>query len=1023
MPAGSQNDNAGGSRATPSRTVIGAEGSAQRPPRHVVGIGASAGGLDALEKLFAALPVDTGAAYVVVQHLSPDHKSMMASLLARHTSMPVVMVEDDMPAQADRVYLIPPGSIMHLDGAYLRLTPKSRGSFSLPIDIFFRSLAEHFHEACVGVVLSGTGSDGTRGAGAINEAGGLLIAQDPQEARFDGMPRSVIATGLVDAVLPVEAIAQRLVAHLRGRTLVPGAGGEGATAGADGGTSVARPTEDFAASDPQRAMRAILHLLLQSSGIDFGDYKPGTVSRRIERRVAVRRVGSLDAYLTLLSEDRDELQTLRREMLIPVSSFFRDTEAFDALRRKVVEPLVQREGAGAALRVWCAGVSTGEEAYSLAMLFLEAFEEHKRWPALKIFATDVEQAHIDAGAAGVYPESIAAEVSARQLERFFVRRGEHFAVKPELRQCIVFARHNLLVDPPFTRMDLVVCRNTLIYFRPHAQERILRRLQYALSPGGHLFLGSSESLGALEPDYATASARHKIWRLVRAAVSPLDLAAGRGGGRLSAQPGRPADAVRRPDPGRSAVDLGYRSLLQAYAPPPAILVHAGREVVHCYGEVHRYLKLREGQASLEVGRILSEPLVPVAAALLFKVEREKRSASSEVLLLPPAAGDEAAPTRRNLRLSAWPVGEHDEQRLALLVFEELQIPPRQDAPVTIDLPSETSERIEVLEQELAATRESLQSTIEDLEASNEELQSTNEELMASNEELQSSNEELQSVNEELNSLNSEYQEKIDILHRMNADLENLSKVVSSGTVFVDQDFRLTRFSPEASLIFHLRDSDIGRPLSDLNHVLEYPELISDLRATLSSGEARSKSVRGPGGRFYLVKMLPYRIPSSASMGVVATFIDTTSIHDANRLQNILDALAEHVAVVDEHGRIALVNRAWRDFATDNGDPELRTCGPGTDYLEVCRNAGDGPDAACAQRARDGVRAVLESRLSSFSMEYPCNSPSEERWFVMHVRPLPGELRGAVISHVNITEWVRGGGAEALPLMVQGRDDG
>ena len=984
---------------------------------HVVAIGASAGGLDALEKLFASLPSDTGAAFVVIQHLSPDHKSMMASLLARHTAMPVEMVEENMPIQANKVFLIPPGSIMHTDGSLLRLTPKSPRTLTLPIDVFFQSLATHHGDHAVGVVLSGTGSDGTRGAGAINEAGGFLIAQDPENAKFDGMPRSVIATGLVDAILPVEGIAQRVLAHINNQS---------APMGEDTHPSLGRNL----AIGPDAALSGILHLLLQLGGINFEDYKPGTVMRRIERRMAVQQVGSIEGYLALLNQDRAEVLTLRRELLIPVTSFFRDTDAFEALMRQVIDPIVSSKEAGQTIRVWCAGVATGEEAYSVAMLFLEAFEQAKRWPTLKLFATDVEQLNIEAGAAGTYPESIMAEVSPQQLERFFVKKNNSFVVKNELRQCIVFAKHNMLSDPPFTKMDLVVCRNALIYFRSSAQDRALRRMQYALGSKGFLFLGSSESLGDLQRDFQTLSARHKIWQVIRPTSLPLDM--GRGNAHSMTLSGvnrrtlSPASQTRHG--GAGAVDQGFGTLLKAFSPPPAILVNAGHELVHSYGDVQPYLRIREGQASLDINRILPDALIPVAAALLFKSTRENASALSDVvrLTLPLSPGQTAAEAARvNVRLSAWPVGDVDGQRLTLLAFEPVTPSERADAPVPVDIQSETSERIEVLEHELAATRESLQATIEELETSNEELQATNEEMMASNEELQSSNEELQSVNEELNTVNAEYQEKIEILNRLNADLDNLARVASSGTVFVDEHLHLTRFSPEAAQIFRLRESDIGRPLEDLTHTLDYPNLIQDLRNTLKVGQAIEEQVTGGNNRHFIVKMLPYRIPSSSSRGVVVSFVDMTSVHDLTRLQAILDALGEHVAVLDTQGTITMVNQAWRQFAAANGDPACVTSGTGINYLMTCQRAV-GKDCGYATRAAKGLRAVLDGQISQFSMEYPCHSQQQERWFVMYISalqyrgiktidstlPVPNTLRGVVVSHVDITEWRNGSTLDA-----------
>ena len=955
-------------------------------PANVVAIGASAGGLEALEKLFDGLSNDTGATFVVIQHLSPDHKSMMANLLSRHTTMPVVMVEQDMPIERNRVYLIPPGAIMHMGEGKLTLTPKNPRTLTLPIDVFFKSVAQHYGERAVGVVLSGTGSDGTRGASAINDAGGFLIAQEPEDAKFDGMPRSIIATGLVDAILPVEEIGARLLAHITNQPIVQAA------------VALEAPAAPAQSLSPEAAFNGILRLLLQLGGIDFQEYKTGTVMRRLERRMNVRQVISLDSYLELLSNDRNELLILRREMLIPVTSFFRDAEAFEILGRQIIEPMVARKQGGDTIRVWAAAVSTGEEAYSLAMMFLEAFDSLKRWPALKIFATDVEQQNVEFAGAGTYPESIAAEVSPQQLERFFVKRGNSFVVKNELRQCIVFARHNMLSDPPFTRMDMVVCRNALIYFKAQAQERALRRLQYALLPRAYLFLGSSESLAELQKDFTPISAKHKIWQMVKPLNQPLDVAKGSGYG-YTPVPMLSGSHARASRVKSTAVEQGFAALLHAFAPPAAILVNASQELVHSYGSVARFLQLREGHASLDINRILPEPLVPVAVALLFKAGREGVSVSSDRLRFTNHEGLE-----EQVRLSAWPVEQFEGEHLTLLAFEQVQPQAASESITSIDVSSETTERMELLERELTATRESLQATVEELETSNEELQSTNEELMSSNEELQSSNEELQSVNEELNTVNAEYQEKIDILNRLNADLDNMAQAVAAGTVFVDENMHLTRFSPDATHIFRLRDTDIGRPLDDLAHTLIYPALIADLNHTLKDGNKVEKEVRGINGLHYFVRMLPYRVPSSSAKGAVISFMDVTALHEVSRLQHIIDCLSEHIAVLNSQGIITQVNSAWRKFALDNGDEFLAHSGPGVNYLEVCKDIHQPPDDPTAVTAQRGVREVLEGRRPHFSMEYPCHSPTEQRWFVMHVSPVAGEQPGAVVSHVNITEW-------------------
>ncbi|MDQ1246441.1 MAG: two-component system, chemotaxis family, CheB/CheR fusion protein, partial [Actinomycetota bacterium] len=837
---------------------------------HVVAIGASAGGLDALERFFEACPSDSGAAFVVIQHLSPDHKSMMNNLLSRHTDMPVIMVQDDMAIKGDCVYLIPPGAIMHATAGHLHLTPKNPRGLTLPIDIFFTSLADTYGDQAIGVVLSGTGTDGTRGAVAINASGGFLLAQDPDSAKFDGMPRSVISTGVVDAILAADEIPGRIMAHIRNEPYAE--------------EPQLPPRANRAPLTQDEALDEILRLLLQVGGIDFKDYKPGTIMRRIERRMQVRHIRSLQDYLSLLEDDRAEAVSLRREMLISVTSFFRDEGAFDALASVVIPEILASKQAGDTIRVWNAGVSTGEEAYSIGMLFLEAFERERRWPSLKIFGTDVDPQCVEAAGAGAYPESAAVELTPERLERFFIRKGSSFVVKNELRQCVVLARHNLLADPPFTKMDLVICRNTLIYFKPVAQEHALRSLQYALRPGGYLFLGSSESLSAFSEGLRPVDAKHKIFQRT-AAASPLLF------DRRLQPPSARTVGVRGPASRRStalvdadALEAGTSALLGAYI-PPSILVNANHEAVHMFGDVKDYVRVREGVASLELNRLLPDPLVPIASALLFKAARDGNTIVSDGIHF--TTGDDEV---KFLRLSARPIQLKSDERFTLLSFEE-QLSPVIGTSVAVNVGAETMERITILEHELIATRENLQATIEELETANEELQATNEELMASNEELQSSNEELQSVNEELNTVNVEYQEKMLILNRINADLDSMAKAAGVATVFVDQDLVLTRFSPDAADIFRLRDSDVGRRLDDFAHSLRYPDLISDIESTLRTERMSEREIQTiDGRRTYLVRILPYSVPSTPVRGAVATFVDLTAFHDLQRLQAIIDAL-------------------------------------------------------------------------------------------------------------------------------------
>lgn len=968
---------------------------------YVVAVGASAGGLDALERFFQGLPASTGAAYVVIQHLSPDHKSMMANLLSRHTAMPVVTVEHDMKIEADRVHLIPPASMMSVSGDVLRLSPKNPRGLTLPVDHFFSSLAKEYGNRGIGVILSGTGSDGTRGSVVINDAGGFLLAQDPESAKFDGMPRSVIATGLVDAILPPEELGPRLLEHIHQLPHV----------------KIRMPvlaTE----IDQDNAHEEVMHLLQHSGGINFREYKPATVMRRMERRMQVRQTPDLLNYVRLLSADRGELATLRRELLIPVTSFFRDPEAFEILAETAVKNIVAERPDNQPIRVWAPGIATGEEAYSLAILFAEAFDRARRWPNFKLFATDVESQNVEVGGAGVFSEAITAEISPERLEKFFLRRGNHFVVKTEIRQSIVFARHNLLEDPPFTRMDLVSCRNLLIYFRSEAQERALRRLQYAMAPGGFMFLGPSETLANLQSDFTAVSSKHKIYRILRHVALPLDTAIA-SLSRSSVTGARPRPGVRTQGVASdaAAIDAAQNLLLRSYA-PTSLLLNQRHDLLHVFGDVSHYLRIGEGAVTLDLAKLLPSSLVAIAKALLYKAARDRAPLRSDLLGL---SLDEKRTER--LRLVARPLEPpHGEPHLLLSFETEPHLvvcaegdgingglaaaPPSPAQIETLSLDRETAQRLETLERELAATRESLQATIEELETANEELQATNEELMASNEELQSSNEELQSVNEELYTVNAENQEKIEILNRLNADLDGMAKAASIATVFVDSQLRLTRFTPEATALFKIRDGDLGRPIDDFTNLLQYPEFLPELHRTIASGEMLQHEIDAANGRHYLARVLPYAVRSGEARGAVATFVDITTLRDVERLQAVLDSLPEHVAVLDANGVITMVNRSWEDFSSENSYLSLQNSGLGTNYLDVC-DLRQIADEATLKEAMLGIRRVLDGKASSFSIEYPRHTADEQRWYVMHVAPIEHPSGGVIISHINISKWSSG----------------
>lgn len=864
----------------------------------IVGIGASAGGLEALEQFFDACPSDTGAAFVVIQHLSPDHKSMMNDLLRRHTPMPVVIIEDQMPIEANRVHLIPPGKLLKIHYGVFTLQDKQPHVLTLPIDIFFNAMAEQYGARCVGITLSGTGSDGTRGSVAINAAGGFLLAQDPHEARFNGMPNSVIATNLVDEVGTAQELATHLplyIKRIHSSTLIQPALETSTPTPSDLPTTPAQPPASPVLKMTQdELLECIFQALQQACGVDFREYKMATVLRRIERRMQVLHLNRLEDYWHHLQQERTELMHLRRELLICVTSFFRDADAFTALNEQVIQTLVaQRQQSN--LRVWCAGVSRGEEAYSIAMLFLEAFEQHQVQPELKIFATDVNPYNIECAGAGAYPETLAAEIDPQRLERFFTRCEKGYTVQPELRQAVVFAQHNLLADPPFTRMDLVVCRNTLIYFKPLAQRRALTRLQYALKPKGYLFLGSSESAAELGVSVQAVNEKQKIFqRTHHPAQANLEQQDVR-------QLYMPAEKHLSPrltpaavQPEEVLIQHAQQLLTESYA-PPALLVNGQDEVLHFFGQVQDYLHLRPGVASMNLVRLLPEALIPVATALLYKARKEqvslasgwvtqpfKNQRPSRLVPTPPQQDPSSAPPIEEIELrlvahALAPLADQpQEARYALLCFETHQQQPRKNKPL-LNMDKEAQVRIGELELELTATRESLQATIEEFETANEELQSTNEELRASNEELQSSNEELQSLNEELNTVNAEYQEKVLQLNQLYSELDTMGKALGIPTIFVNSRMCITRFTPDAQRLFKLREGDLGRPLDDIVNQLQHPQLRQDVQHTLDTGESLEKDIITEDGHNVLLRIMPYQVRSSVNKGAVASFIDVTAL--------------------------------------------------------------------------------------------------------------------------------------------------
>jgi two-component system, chemotaxis family, CheB/CheR fusion protein len=819
-----------------------------------------------------------------------------------------------------------------------------------------------------GVILSGTGSDGTRGVRALKEAGGLVVVQEPSNAKFDGMPRAAISAGVVDFILPVQQIPEAIVKYVSHAEVVRAA-----------------PRE--AVHSERDAFDQLLGLLRRQTGVDFAQYKSTTITRRVQRRMAISQAESLEAYLRVAQSSSAEVGALFKELLISVTRFFRDAESFEVIRREVIPSIVDKTKPGEGIRVWVAGCATGEEAYSLAMLFEEYFEAGGRPRDVKIFATDIDRDALEFAGAGIYPDSIAADVSPERLSHFFVQRGDSYQVARFLRQRVVFANHDVTRDPPFSRVSLITCRNLLIYFTPALQAQILSGFRFALRPGGFLFLGSSETPGEIGDELQVMNATAKIFLRtdVRGRLpEPRQGGVGRGTALSPHMGGGSGSALESNPAVHHAMDL----LMRVYA-PPCVLMTEHHEVIHLFGEPSPLIRLSSGAASLSLLQLLPRQVASMVGLATHRALREEDVAQYH-----------AVPTDCGLlNLTVRPLPKSGGTRL-LLVILELLGPARANTGEST-VAADAQQQIVDLQQELQYSRENLQATIEELETSNEELQATNEELVASNEELQSTNEELQSVNEELHTLNAEYQQKIDELMRLSNDINNLLLSTRLGIVFLDAELNITRFTPAITQVMNLMERDIGRPISHLAPRFDTDEFFGALRQVQATRQPTEREFKSPEGRVLLLRVAPYVAENGPMGGLVVTIVDVTVLKQAEiRLAQVLDALPQQVALIDHSGTITLVNRAWREFALQNGAHDDARTGVGANYLEVC-DAGK-PNDEQLTLVRSQLRELLQGTRSELQIEYPCHSPSEERWFLMQAKAVQSELGGFVVSHTNIT---------------------
>jgi len=908
-------------------------------PAHVVGIGASAGGLEALERFFDNLPQGTGIAFVIVQHLSPDFKSLMDELLARHTSLPIRLVEDGMRVEPDHVYLIPPKKEMIIAGGRLLLSERDRQQeLSLPIDVFFRSLAQDCGPRAIAIVLSGGGSDGSRGVRAVHDAGGLVIVQDDQSAQFNGMPRTARDAGVAQWVLRPEEMPRIICEHAR-----------------QYGTPVPVVVEP-----PPTGLDAVYRMLQTEFGIDFTHYKPSTVTRRIERRLKLARTEDIAVYVERLKHERDELDVLYRDLLIGVTRFFRNEEAFRLLERKVLPELVRQKPKGSTLRVWIAGCATGEEAYSIAIL-LHELASRAGDLQVKIFATDVHRGSLEVAARGVYGEEAVANVSNDRLERYFWRHGKSYQVVPDLRQMIVFAPHDVIRDAPFTRVDLISCRNLLIYLQPAAQQKVLSLFHFALNRGGVVFLGPSETLGLLSHDFETVDRHWHFYRKYSDVRTPVDM-------RLSTARIEPARTTPTASVSRASLPglLGtYDRLLEEFM-PPSLLVSERGEIVHSFAGASKFLKLRDGRPGLDIRDVLEDELKVVVVGGLQRALKSDTAIVFRGVRVGGPGGAEHKVTVRRVKSKTSNVVH------LLVTLEEQEGVPSTRSETELDLRQVSRDQIGLLENELSLTKENLQAAIEELETSNEELQAANEELLASNEELQSTNEELQSVNEELYTVNAEYQRKIGELTELTNDMDNLLSSTDVGTIFLDRQLRIRRFTPQSADAFNLLPQDVGRSIQTFASNIDHPDLVSDLKKVLETGQPIEREVRDRQGHAFFLRLLPYRAKGTID-GVVLTMIDVSGLkaaedalfHERYLLNSLLATTPDAIYFKDMRGRFIRTNHAMaarlgigdpreaigktpfelgaRDAALDllAGDESVLRSGQPQPYVLEKRERGDG----------------------------------------------------------------------------------
>ncbi len=818
----------------------------------IIGVGASAGGLEALEQFFRPIPLDCGLAFVVIQHLDPTHKGILPELLQRVTPMSVSQALEGVRVKPGCVYVIPPNkdlSILH--GKLHLLEPAAPRGLRLPIDFFFRALACDQHERAIGIILSGMGSDGTLGLRAIKENAGLAFVQSPETAKFDAMPRSAIDNGLADIVAAPQALWEQVSACLQYH--LPGVQG------------ISRP--DQARNSPG-ALEQIIMLLRERTANDFSLYKKNTIYRRIERRMGLHQINGIAHYLRYLRENPQELDLLFKELLIGVTSFFRDTAVWEQLKMHAMPALFAEYPAGREMRAWVPACSTGEEAYSLAIVFKEALKESKlehRYK-LQIFATDLDQDAVDKARQGVYPANIAADVSPERLNRFFIGEDNTYRINKEIREMVIFAQQNIAMDPPFTKLDLLSCRNLLIYFGPQLQKKLIPLFHYALTHRGILLLGNAETIGDYGSLFEALDSASRLYQRIEQAPPRAYID-------FPTKYFPVAAMTQQTEATKSAFNLQNQidQLLLRHYSPPAVVVNAEGDIVYINGRTGKYLEPAAGKANLNVHAMAREGLRHELSAALSKAQHQAEPVCLQGLSVDTNGG------RQAINLTVQAISQPKElSGLSIIVFTDLPPPARKRSLKSASLEQLSLQaELQQAREELQTLREERQTSQEELKSSNEELQSTNEELQSTNEELTTSKEEMQSLNEELQTVNAELQTKVNDLSWVNNDMKNLLNSMEIATVFLDNALNIRRFTSHTKHLFKLIAGDVGRPLSDIVTDLDYPQLREDAQSVLHTLVFVEKQVKTRDQRWFKVRIMPYRTQDNVIDGVVMTFIDIT----------------------------------------------------------------------------------------------------------------------------------------------------